>query len=353
MERPQVEYQPKQRNITGEVMYLDMMRRFNQAPKPFLELSDMAIQLYESEADMFTDGKRPDIMDDYEHYDNKPSKVAASCIALANTLLALKETDSPLSFIDIEVATQPEVVLLKLGSIAAGSLLARDDEQLAITSNGDYYPVLDLRKRSAKLVGVSLRAWGWDDQKYIFTNKDGEEYLYPDDVLFYPSDEKNSTRQLELSFSYQDTKSGGFSESVSLFLTSSGSTTMSSQIFANAYAETGYEGHNGSSLDDLVDDDSAAFGDLIAEIVGDTPTSIAMRTRNQLQGLTDAASTPHARQAIHDLIAATWPTQANYLLNRPLKGTGMSIAELLVCKSSADAAAATVQLIIEEWKMMR
>ena len=63
MERPQVEYQPKQRNITGEVMYLSDMRRFNQAPKPFLELSDMAIQLYESEADMFTDGERPDIMD--------------------------------------------------------------------------------------------------------------------------------------------------------------------------------------------------------------------------------------------------------------------------------------------------
>lgn len=73
-----------------------------------------------------------------------------------------------------------------------------------------------------------------------------------------------------------------------------------------------------------------------------------MRTRNQLKDVSDTAPTTHARLAIDDLIAATWPTQANYLLHRPLKGTAMTIGELLVFESSADAAAAVVQLMVKE-----
>jgi hypothetical protein len=114
MERPQAEIQTKQRDITAEIVYLDEMRRRNEVPKPFLELGDMAIQMYETEAATFADGKRPDIMDEYEQHDRKPSKVVASCTLLADELLKLKEPNSRLTFVDIAVEASPDTVLAKL-----------------------------------------------------------------------------------------------------------------------------------------------------------------------------------------------------------------------------------------------
>ncbi|MDB5184358.1 MAG: hypothetical protein JWN38_166 [Candidatus Saccharibacteria bacterium] len=353
MERPPAESQTKQREITAEIVYLDEMRRLNQEPKPFLELGDMAMQMYESTADLYTNGERPEIMDAYEQYDPKPSEVVASCTALADELLTFKEADSPLTFVDIVIKANPDDVLAKLQTIAAGSILAGNDAQLAIPSEGEYYPILDMRKQNAKLGGVGLRVWGWDDPKYIFTNKPGEPYKYPENALLYPSDEKSSTRQIELSFSYRDAEAGSFTESVSLFLTAHGSASISSNIWASAYAETGYEGHGGSSLQDPSDENIAAFGDLIAEIVGDTPESISMYINNQLRAIAEAAASPAARQAIEDLITATWPAQASYFLRRRLQGTDTSIARQLRDETTADAAIAAIQTIIAEWKAKR
>jgi hypothetical protein len=232
-------------------------------------------------------------------------------------------------------------------------MLSEEAEQLAIPSDGTYYPILDIRKQNAELVGVGLRVWGWDDTKYVFTNKDGEPYEYPKHALVFPSNEKSSTRQLELSFGYKDATAGEFSESISLYLSADGSAAISSNIWAMAYAETGYEGHAGSSLHNLTDDDIAAFGDLIAEIVGDTPMCVSAKIEQQLLELTDTAATPSAKQAICDLIEATWPAQASYLLNTLVDDEDQTLAQQLCDKTTADTTAEKVNAITKEWEARR
>jgi len=319
-----------------------------------MKLSDAAIQMYEAEADLLEEnGVRPKILDDYEQYDDKLSEVVASCVALANELLAHKESDSQFTFVDIALEETPENVLAKLQNMPVGKVLSDDAAQLAIPSNGEYYPILDMRKQNATLVSVGLRIWGWDDTKVVFTNEESEQYTYPQHLLLYPSDEKVSTRKLELSFGYNDEESGGFSELVSLYLSSDGSATINSQVWASAYAETGYEGHGGSSLHDLTDDDVAAFGDLIAEIVGDKPESIAAKINHQLRDLIETAATPLAGQAIQDLLEATWPAQAQYYLTRTPEGASRTIAEQLLEKATVDAAIETINMIIKEWEGAR
>lgn len=351
MQRPQIESQTRQRDITGEIVYLDEMRRNNAVPRLFIDLGDIAIQMYEAQAGMYLDGERPSIMNEYEQYDSKPSEVVASCTALANELLTLN--DSQFTFVDVAVEASPETVLNKLKAISVRSILSGDDEQLALASDGKYYPILDIRKQNAKLAGVGLRVWGWDDQKYVFTNKEDDQYEYPRHALVYPSDEKNSTRQLELSFSYHTKESTSFTESISLYLTAGGSATISNNVWAMAYAETGYEGHGGSSLQNLTDEDIAAFGDLIAEIVGHKPESVSMRLNQRLQEMTETAATTLAQQAVQNLIEATWPAQAHYFLTRKQQSKDKTIAEQLRDEATADTAILAIDAIIAEWKAKR
>lgn len=350
MERPHGDTQPKQRAVTGEIIYLDEMRRNNEVPQSFLDLGDMAIQMYQTEAAIYPEGQRPTIMDEYEQYDYQPSEVVASCKALADELLVLKSPDSPLTFVDIVVEPEAKTILSKVQAIKAGNVLAAQDAQLAIPSDGKYYPILDMRKENATLAGAGLRVWGWDHDKLVFTRRAGEPYNYPEHVLFYPADEKSSTRQLELSFSYQNEEGGSFTESVSLYLSSGGTASISSQISSMAYAETGYEGHGGKSLDSVTDEDVAAFGDLVAEIVGNQPESVAMRIDRRLQELTEAAATPAAQQAVQAIIEATWPAQASYFLRRQEEGADTTIAEQLCDPVTADAGIERVNTIIIEWQ---
>lgn len=350
MERPEVKTEPKQRDITGEIVYLDEMRRQNEAPKPFLELSDLAIQMYEASADMYTDGRRPAIMDEYEQYDYQLSEVVASCQALADELLKLKDPSSPLTFVDIVTEESSDTILAKLRAISAGSVLAADDEQLAIPSDGEYYPILDIRKQNAQLNGAGLRVWGWNNPKHIFINRDNEKYRYPDHMLVYPADETSATRQIELTFGYCNKDGTRFTESVSLHLSANGSAEISSQVWVSAYAETGYEGHGGKYMQEMREEDVAAFADLIAEIVGDEPNSVTMKINQQLQELTDNAATPAAQQIVRDLIDLTWPAQANYFLTRQQDGEDRTIAELLRDEATVDEAVTAIGTIMIEWK---
>lgn len=348
MERPKVTDEPKQREITGEVMYLADMRRLNEVPHDYLDLSDMAIQMYEAEADMVkAHGVHPDIMDEYERYDGELTGTERSCLALADELLALKDEKSHFTFVDIVVEQQPEEVLAKLQQIKAGKALAGANMQLAMKSDGSYYPVLDIKKKDLKLTGVGLRVWGWDDAKYIFTNAPGEKYDYPKDLLQYPSDEKQATRRFELQFSYAHPKTT-VSESVMMTVNSNGGSDVSGQIFMSAYAETGYEGHGGSSVKDWTDDDVAAFGDLVAEIVGDEPESVGMWQDRKLQKVLDEAATPEVKDAIQQLIDESWHAQALYFLTR--KWGNESIDALARDSSRADEALAAINDIRERWR---
>lgn len=94
------------------------------------------------------------------------------------------------------------------------------------------------------------------------------------------------------------------------------------------YAETGYEGHGGTSLYDLADEDIAAFGDLVARSVGGVPESIGMRYNRKLTEILNSAVSG-AKNATEQLIDETWPAQAVYLLTRPIeKIDKLSIADV-------------------------
>lgn len=353
MERPQVKNEQKQRTVTGEIVYLDELRRNNERPKPYNELGGMAMQMYEAEADAYSDGKRPAIMDEYEQYDYRPSETVASCKALADQLLALKDPNDSFNFERIAVEETPQDVLAKLTAISAGGVLAADDEQLAIASNGEYYPVLDIQKKNATLTGVGLVVRGWDDVKQVFTTNEGEAYKYPDDVLRYPADEVDSTRTLELAFGYTTDDNIRFTESVTMRISAGGSATFYSQVWVSRYAETGYEGHGGKTMQPTSDEEVAAFGDLIAEIVGDTPRTERMKEDQEFQGFIEALATPSARKAVQDLVALTWQTQASYLLTMRLEAEGKTIAELLCDVNTADEGVAGVEAIMAAWRERR
>ncbi|MEO7904311.1 MAG: hypothetical protein ABIR91_00795, partial [Candidatus Saccharimonadales bacterium] len=177
MERPKVNHEPTQRPLTGEVMYYNDMRRLNQMPGLYKDISDTAMQMYETEAAMYQDaGTRPDIMADYERFDDTAGEVVDSCIALTDELLAFRPEDDRFSFEDIAVELPADKVQDMLRELRAGALLADDDEQLAIESDGAYYRVLDAKKNQATPTGVGLRVWGWDDPKVVYTNKDDEPF---------------------------------------------------------------------------------------------------------------------------------------------------------------------------------
>ena len=306
--------------------------------------------MYETDAGICTErGVQPSIMEEYERYDVNLSEVQLSCLALSDELLALKG-DSPFTFVDMYVDTPAEEVLSRIKKLRP-DLLADDDEQLAMPSDGEYHPILDAKKTDARLVGVGLRVWGWDDEKYVFTNGSNESYDMSRHFLMYPSDEKTHRRQLEISFSYSHSSAGNIVESVSLALGSGGETSIYSQLYMSAYAETGYEGHGGRSSQNVSDGDMAAFGDLVAEIVGGVPESMRMRSERTLNELVYSAATEDARHAVMRLIEETWPAQALYLIASSRDG-GAPLEDLLRDAAMSDVAVQRIDAIIARWSAM-
>ncbi len=322
MERPKIhEVTPVQREVTPEIVYLDMMRRAQQWPEPYETVSDMAIQLHEQDAALYREhGVRPAIMDEYEQYDSPTPPLEASCIAMADELLSHKEVGSPLTFVDVVVEVPPEEVRDRLQRLAAGRLLASNDEQLAMESDGSYYPVLDIRKADATLVGVGVQVWGWDDDKIARTDTEGEPYNHNKHVLVYPSTEKTHRRKIDIQFSYDHPESY-FSETVSLQVSSEGGTQLSRAIWASAYAETGYEGQAGKSLRHGSKQAAAEFADLVAEIVGDDPLSVREFADRQFAEYLQQVTLPEAREYLQEWLENSWCRQVLHELGRVVVDT--------------------------------
>lgn len=264
------------REVTGEVVYLDFLRRTGQEPGEYSELSEAGRVSYEVEAEVVykETGARPAILNEYEAYDTEGvdgvPRVAAE---LAEALLAHKAPDSPLTFVDMHATMPARNALERLASTRAGELLAADDEQLAIESDGSYYPQLDLRKQALALRGVGVRAWGWSsDQKVRFTNGPGEPYSYPEDCLYFPSGEVDKWYELDITFSYTS-DSDIVTETLALAIGSGGNLRLSRSVWCTAYAETGYEGHAMRQLKDSSDDDANAFLEVLVDALGDNLVS--------------------------------------------------------------------------------
>lgn len=275
MERPKQRVESVKREVTGEILYLDSARKHGDRPKEYPDdVSKIAVDLYENRARLMrAQGARPEIMGLYEQYDER-SDLSSSCASLAEELLKLKRPGSTWTLENIVVETPAAAVLESLQNLRAGKVLAADDDQLAIPSNGEHYPMLDIKKKDATLTGVAARVWGWSDRKQLVTSEPGEPYSYPRDCLMYPSDERSKRYELDIAFAYNHPEAGYFNEKVSLSIGPDGGLRISSQMWVSAYGEMGYEGHYGHSLDDATDADIAAFADLFAQVVGDEPEAV-------------------------------------------------------------------------------
>lgn len=291
---------------------------------------------------------RAEIQSASDEFDHEISQARADAVALADVLLAHKPDGSPLTFVDIVMEGDDEQMLDELAASPFGRLLAAPDEQLAIESDGSYYPVLDIRKESGVFLGMGLRAWGWDEDKWRHTDV-GEDY--PREFKEYPG-EKDKTRELELAMSYRVGRET-VTETITLYFgtTPSGTFRASSQLHMMAYAETGYEGHGGKGIGRISDEDAYWFLDFIARHVGDEPKSVREVQDERLNAIRADAERHGVLKGVDKLIKDTWNAQALYMMNLPCRLLdGMSIAEGLKSPDTAAQAGEAARLLAKQYK---
>lgn len=289
-----------------------------------------------------------------DEYDYEVEPVSADMIALTDALLEHKQAGSSLTFVDIVVPLAPKKVLERLGSIRAGTVLAGEDEQLAIQSDGSYYPQLDVRKKNGVLDSVSVRAWGWNDTKYRYTDLDKEELTLPREFKEYEG-EIDKTRQLDISL-YYVINGATVTESITMY----GSSTepnmprIGREVWMSEYAETGYEGHGGKALENATEAEVYELLDLVAEIVGDKPESYYEHQLKQLSALQTELTLQDEDKMIDALLKNSYPALALYELLRPRDNLqGSSIKEAFLNPDTLHEGKAELQQLIDEYGATR
>ena len=340
MERIESRYEPRQRAVTGEVVYFDDMRHQQEFPKRFSELDDETRAMYEKMAEEYVElGIRPDILDEYEKFDIKMSDAERSCVEMSDELLKHKHREN-LKFASICIDVPPEEVLDKLKQTRIGNVLSGDDEQLAYESDGSYYPILDIKKKDATLTGVGLTVMDWDSEKTAKTDKPGETWDPNRHVLRYPSDENDRHREFILSFGYKSPNlktRDGFSEKIT-FTVGESVTGIYREVYVDEYAEMGYEGHHGKTLKKVSDDDVIAMGNLIAEIVGENPESPSERKTKMYNEFLTKILSAESRQYVEEWVNNSWEGQVMADLQYKLKVDDVPLLEALTSPDLAPKA---------------
>ncbi|MCA9327968.1 hypothetical protein KDA14_05555, partial [Candidatus Saccharibacteria bacterium] len=217
-----------------------------------------------------------------DEYDHELTQLQTDAIALADELLKLKEEGSSWSFVDIVFEGDRSEMLEEIESGPLVSLLYAPNEQMAIESDGSYYPTLDVRKENGQLQGIGLRVWGWDYEKTRRIPSRDQNPSY--DYKTYPG-EVDKTREIEIAMSYKVGKEH-VTEMLKLYVNAARPDYIyiSSQLSMPTYAETGYEGHGGKS-DDIDEEGMYWLLDFVARHVGDEPKSIAQLQRERVMSI--------------------------------------------------------------------
>jgi len=279
--------------------------------------------------------------------DHELTKAQQDTIALSDELLTHKPENS-LTFVDIVLAGDHNAMLAEIEAGPLNYLLASPQKQLAYESDGEYYPKLDVRKEFTTYTGMSLRVWGWDDEKVRRTNHQTQP---PYDLTRYPG-EIDKTRQLELGMCYA-VGDEHVTESLSLYASTAqpGFLQASSKIFMTAYMEQGYEGHGGKSDIHVRDEAVEWLLDFVAKHVGDQPQSAQEYHQEVIDAIRQKAEQHGVLEAVDELIAATWNAQAIYLMRRPCKLLdGSSVAQCLDDPERAAQAAEAARAITRRWQ---
>jgi hypothetical protein len=176
--------------------------------------------------------------------------------ALTDEVLALKPKN-PLTFWDVGTSLTPQEVERLLAESPMQELMLEDGKTLSDPHGGPYHNNLDLYIGRAELGAVTLRAWGWEYDKYRVNPATPEP---PYDIIGYP-EEKDWSRQLDINLHYSNrlqTATQTFTASTSSDRAGS-PPWLSRDVTAQAYAEMGYEGHNQKFNYDAVDEEVLAF----------------------------------------------------------------------------------------------
>lgn len=284
-----------------------------------------------------------------DEYDHELTRVQAGAIALADELLKHKPEKSPITFVDMILVGDQHEMLAELETGPMSGLLAKPDEQLAIESDGSYYPILDVRKQNGRFTGMGLRVWGWDYDKirYIKEREQGPPYEFKE----YP-EEKDKARQIDIRMGYVVGE-----ESVVEEVTIYASTTQRDYIHASrslsmmAYAETGYEGHGRKSDDEMSDEALEWFLDFVARHVGDDPKSHYDIINEQVEKMRELARSAKALTAFNALVKASWDAQALSLVKRRCYLLeGKTIAQGLNDPELAPKAADALRRLAKQYK---
>ncbi len=281
-----------------------------------------------------------------DEFDHELEQTDVDLIAMADEFLKFKDS-TKLTFGDYVSQMSAEDVLRRIETTKFSKTLASPDEQLAIKSNGEYYPILDIRKENANLIGVGIRVWGWDSPKYRYTNSSQDEPPY--DFKEYIN-EIDKERQIDISFSYA-TDDTTITETIILRANSArpGGAEGYSQLYCVSYAEMGYEGHEGKYLNDVNEQDIYQFLDLVAEMAGDEILSVGESKRRQMANILEGASKVGAEDLVRELIDITWEAQARYILTTQTSA-GFSIAEGLKSSANSEFAKDMLRARIKEWR---
>ncbi len=173
--------------------------------------------------------------------DEKLTRAQLAVKALTDRALAEKRTKQ-LTFVDFRIAEAATSLERKVRRCAVADILLQDGDSLSAPDSGGYYPDLNLHVGPATLVAVELRVWGWEYDKYRIDPNGPDKPPY--DVLEFPG-EKDWARQLDIRIWYSNGKEAACQElSIHTASTNNGTPSVSRDVIAPSYAETGYEGHN-------------------------------------------------------------------------------------------------------------
>lgn len=140
-------------------------------------------------------------------------------LEMCDEILAL-QPDRQLTFVNVEVNSDPEEVDVKLRASGISDVMLQDGESLSVSNPDDYHPDLNLYIGSSEVVDTGLRSWGWDFD-------DGSWMRELDISLVHTNGEKDAQQVVKLvASSSRDTPQ------------------IIRDVWAFEYAETGYEGHN-------------------------------------------------------------------------------------------------------------
>lgn len=202
--------------------------------------------------------------DAYPDAELTPAQQAVKTVA--DGILALKPEGNPLTTWSVATLIAPYEVRDRLALTKAGSLMLQTGDSLSAPQPNDYWPDIHLYVSDETLTGVSLRAWGWQFEKYRIDPAGSQSPPY--DVISFPG-EYDWARRLDIALHYSDSRRTA-TQTLRTYTSShnSGNTpSLSRDVYTMEYAETGYEGHNQAFLETVVEEDILAFTGLCRQLL--------------------------------------------------------------------------------------